>query len=79
MTDEKQFGSKVYVSEYLKLLERVILNLKSETTGHENAYFKTMPIIEIVNLKVAGAESEELRKDDYVGEVVANWEDDEEC
>jgi hypothetical protein len=79
MTDEKEFGSKVYVPEYIRLLKRVISNLETETDGRENAYFKTMPIIEIVNTKVAGAESEELRRDDYVAEVIANWEVDEEC
>lgn len=75
MKDYKMFGGKIYVSEYIKFLQREIENLKSETIGHEDAYFKTIPVIEIKNLKVSGAESETLREDDFIGESEFIWEE----
>lgn len=67
MTDSKYFGNKVYVTEYIKFLQREIENLKSETIGHEDAYFTEMPVIKVNKIT-----------DDFEGEAILNWEDNNE-
>lgn len=77
MTDNTSFGPKIYISEYIKFLERQINNLTSATGNHPDAYYFTeIPVIKVTNTAQKWSESELLNRDDFEAEAEFIWEEE---